>query len=129
VKLRVGKRAQRQADQIEGWWVGNRPAAPSLFTDELEELFEHIRTIPGAGVRWPTPKRPTLRRILMERTGNHIYFRVDEAKGVVHVIAVWGAPRERGPKLSGPKGSAQVRSAWIVRAGESFPRFVSCYVL
>lgn len=30
---------------------------------------------------------------------------------------------------SGPKGAALVRSAWIVRAGEDFPRFTSCYVL
>lgn len=99
MKLRVGKRAQRQADRIEEWWVKNRPAAPSLFTDELEEFFEHIRSTTAAGVRWPTSKRPDLRRILMPRTLNHIYFRVDEAKGVVHVLAVWGAPRERGPTL------------------------------
>jgi len=32
-------------------------------------------------------------------------------------------------QLSGPKGSALVRSAWIVRIGEDFPRFTSCYVL
>jgi hypothetical protein len=32
-------------------------------------------------------------------------------------------------ELSGPKGSAIVRSAWIVRKGEDFPRLTSCYVL
>ena len=32
-------------------------------------------------------------------------------------------------QLSGPKGSAIVRSAWIVRIGEDFPRFTSCYIL
>lgn len=99
MKLRVSKTAQRQADKIEDWWVANRPAAPSLFTDELEHVFRHICEIAGAGVRWPTSKRPTLRRILMPRTLNHVYFRVDEDKRVVHVFAVWGAPRERGPKL------------------------------
>ena len=31
--------------------------------------------------------------------------------------------------ITGPVGSATVRSAWIVRADEVFPRFVSCYVL
>ena len=31
--------------------------------------------------------------------------------------------------MSGPKGTALVRSAWIVRTGEGFPRFTSCYVL
>jgi hypothetical protein len=32
-------------------------------------------------------------------------------------------------EFSGPKGAATIRSAWIVRAGEDFPRFTSCFVL
>jgi hypothetical protein len=31
--------------------------------------------------------------------------------------------------LQGPGGTATVRSAWIVLAGERFPRLVSCYIL
>ena len=31
--------------------------------------------------------------------------------------------------VAGPRGRARVRSLWIVRTGESFPRLVSCYVL
>lgn len=31
--------------------------------------------------------------------------------------------------ITGPKGTAAVRSAWIVRSEEDFPRFTSCYVL
>lgn len=31
--------------------------------------------------------------------------------------------------MQGLTGSAFVRSAWIVRTGETFPRFASCYVL
>jgi len=31
--------------------------------------------------------------------------------------------------VSGPKGSGVVRSAWIVRTGEDFPRLTSCYLL
>lgn len=99
MKLRVGELARRQADEIEDWWVANRPSAPTLFTDELEEAFLRICDMPGAGVRWPTARRPTLRRILMPRTQNHVYFRVDEARQVVHVLAVWGAPRGQPPKL------------------------------
>ncbi len=30
---------------------------------------------------------------------------------------------------SGPTGRAGVRSSWIVRRGEDFPRLTSCYVL
>ena len=32
-------------------------------------------------------------------------------------------------EVAGPTGTAQVRSAWIARHEEAFPRFVSCYVL
>ena len=31
--------------------------------------------------------------------------------------------------MTGPAGQAQVRSAWIIRSGEAFPRLSSCYVL
>ncbi len=31
--------------------------------------------------------------------------------------------------LEGPRGSATVKSVWIVLAGEQFPRLVSCYIL
>ncbi len=31
--------------------------------------------------------------------------------------------------MTGPSGRARVRSAWIVRYSEDFPRLTSCYVL
>jgi hypothetical protein len=31
--------------------------------------------------------------------------------------------------MKGPAGEGTIRSAWIVRADEDFPRLVSCYVL
>lgn len=31
--------------------------------------------------------------------------------------------------MNGPAGQAHLRSAWIIRAGEDFPRLSSCYVL
>ena len=99
MKLRIGKRAQRQAEKIESWWVEHRPAAARLFTDELERTFRHICERSSAGVQWPTPRRPKLRRILMPRTENHVYFLVDEMTETIHVLAVWGAPKGRTPKL------------------------------
>jgi hypothetical protein len=32
-------------------------------------------------------------------------------------------------EMTGPAGSATVRSAWIIRTGEDFPRLTSCYVV
>jgi hypothetical protein len=31
--------------------------------------------------------------------------------------------------MNGPGGTAAIRSLWIVRRGESFPRLITCYVL
>jgi Domain of unknown function (DUF6883) len=31
--------------------------------------------------------------------------------------------------MAGPAGPVGIRSSWIVRAGEDFPRLTSCYVL
>jgi hypothetical protein len=59
----------------------------------------HLCEQPGAGIRWPTTRRPKLRRILMPRTENHVYFQVEASTQTVHVLAVWGAPRGRGPRL------------------------------
>ncbi|MGH9793847.1 MAG: DUF6883 domain-containing protein [Candidatus Acidiferrales bacterium] len=32
-------------------------------------------------------------------------------------------------ELEGPSGRGMIRSCWIVRAGEDFPRLTTCYVL
>ncbi len=32
-------------------------------------------------------------------------------------------------EVRGPKGPARVRSAWIIRDHEDFPRLATCYVL
>lgn len=41
----------------------------------------------------------TARRLLLPKSRNHVYFEVDEASGLIVVLAVWGAPRAKGPKL------------------------------
>lgn len=99
MKLRVGKRAQQQIVRMDRWWVEYRPSAPTLFLDELRAAFERICEVPDAGARWPTARRPSLRRILVGSTKNHVYFLVDEAADTVYVLAVWGAPRGTTPKL------------------------------
>jgi plasmid stabilization system protein ParE len=99
VRLRIGRRAQEQAARIGHWWAGHREKAPDLFVDELEATFRFLCRERSAGVRWPTPRRPAMRRILMPRTQNHVYFVVDEAADAVHVLAIWGAPRGKTPKL------------------------------
>ncbi len=53
-----------------------------------------------------------------------------QAENVVRgMVDGFGARYVLDFQLTGPKGSAVVRSAWIIRIGEDVPRFTSCYVL
>lgn len=38
-------------------------------------------------------------RVLLPKTKNHVYYEIDRENGVAMVLAVWGAPKQRGPKL------------------------------
>jgi plasmid stabilization system protein ParE len=99
VKLRLGRRVITEIERKESWWARNRPAAPDLFARELRDTLEFVRTMPGGGIGWPTARRPTLRRILMVRTQNHLFFMVDDSAQAIDVLAIWGASRKRAPKL------------------------------
>jgi hypothetical protein len=70
-----------------------------LFARELAEARDLIAAAPSIGVTYTTRSGKTARRVLLPKTRNHIYFEVDEKRDVVTVLAVWGAPRRRGPRL------------------------------
>ena len=91
--------AERQADEMESWWRRHRPKAPGLFAGELAEGCRLIATMPTLGATYETKSGSVVRRVLMPKTRTHVYFNVDEERDVVIVLAVWGAPRRRGPRL------------------------------
>ena len=41
-----------------------------------------------------------VRRVRLPKTRTHVYYSIDDDHGVVLVLAVWGAPKGRGPFLS-----------------------------
>lgn len=45
-RIRLTKEAVRQAREAAAWWIENRPAAPSLFREELAALLSLLRTAP-----------------------------------------------------------------------------------
>lgn len=98
MRLWVSKRAQLQIEQIDQWWRENRPEAAS-FLAELESTFRRLQEMPEHGYPWPTRRRPELRRALLHDTQNHVYYWVDRPAQTIRVLAVWGAPRGRGPRL------------------------------
>lgn len=78
MKLRITKRAQRDAARHEAHWRRTKEKAPQLFATELRAAFEHLQTVPGAGTPFPV-----------------VHERIDE----IRIMVVWGARRGRAPGL------------------------------
>jgi plasmid stabilization system protein ParE len=84
---------------ITKWWRKNRPAAPFVFEDELEEAVEKLRIEPHLGTEYGVLSGETIRFMLLPKSAQHVYYAVDDDNGVVVIYTVWGARRGRGPRL------------------------------
>jgi hypothetical protein len=107
VKLEISKRARRQIERIQAWWVTHRRDARGLF---LEELAARATTANDAGAGLDLQRRRlgsiyterktgTVRRVLLPRTHHHLYYRYRADRDELTVLCVWGGPKERGRKL------------------------------
>ena len=99
MKTRFTSPAQRHADKIDRWWRENRPATRDLFARELEEARKRIEQTPGIGTVYIERQGTSVLRVLLSKTKNHLYYELDSQKDVAMILAVWGAPKARGPKL------------------------------
>jgi plasmid stabilization system protein ParE len=99
VKVRFSARAQRRVKLVATWWRKNRPSAPTLFDDELDAVIEMLKSPPMLGAEYQMRGGEMVRRALLKKSAQHVYYSVDEANGVIVIHSVWGARRGRGPKL------------------------------
>lgn len=99
MKVRFAAPARRQADRLDRWWRENRKDAADLFAQELEAARRAIGASPEIGTPYVERQGTLVRRVFMPKTQNHVYYEIDRARGVVMILAVWGAPRGSGPKL------------------------------
>jgi plasmid stabilization system protein ParE len=98
MKLRLARRAVAEAKEINTWWRKHRPASPDLFEQELDAALERIAAAGNVGTVYEKGNlEAPVRRVLLPKTKNHVYYSVEGDEIVV--ISIWGAPRERGPKL------------------------------
>ena len=98
MRFEISRRASRQVERIQSWWSQHRPDAPGLFIDELTLAEEHLRTSPELGMVYGASPRGAVRRVLL-RTEHHLYYRYEAGEDRLVVLAVWGGPRGKGPRL------------------------------
>jgi len=99
MKLAFTASAQQQADESDAWWREHRSESPDLFARELADARSSLLRAPNIGIIHGVIDGQPVRRILLAKSRTHVYYSVDTANGVVQVLAVWGAPKERAPRL------------------------------
>lgn len=90
--------AEEQADECDRWWRGHRDAQDP-FARELAATRTLLRQGPHSGSMYTMLDGLPVRRVLLRKTHTHVYYSVDDDAELVKVLAVWGAPKRRGPKL------------------------------
>jgi plasmid stabilization system protein ParE len=94
-------RASREMDDARSWLEKHRGSERvEEMADELAKALDRLAILPEMGARVWTGSSwsKTLRRLLLRRSGYHLYYRVQPKAAQVVVLAVWHERRKR-PKL------------------------------
>jgi plasmid stabilization system protein ParE len=98
VKVVLLDEAQRRLEAEDEWWREHRDDK-ELFVEELAQTLDDLSFMPGRGQRYRLTRGKLIQRVLMKRTGCHVYYFHDRERDVIEVHSIWGASRERGPRL------------------------------
>jgi plasmid stabilization system protein ParE len=101
-ELRTTADADEMVEQIDAWWLANRPAAPDLFLDEMATALTLLVEAPGIGTPYAHRTLRGARRLHLARTRYHLYYVHNAVAGEVVVLAVWSALRGTTPVLRMP---------------------------
>ncbi len=92
----VVAKAQRQADRFDLWWRTHRAAAPDLFQEEFDHAVNSLTTFPDRGQLYAARGKP-VRYLILPKTRYLVYYRVDDARAQVRVLAVRSGLRGTQP--------------------------------
>ena len=99
MKVVLTARARRRAIVVATWWRANRPRVPELFAQELEQAKRNLASQPDMGRPYRTVAGDMVRRVLLPKTVQYVYYSVDEGTETVITHTLWGARRGRAPTL------------------------------
>jgi hypothetical protein len=100
VKLRFLPEAHERIAAIDNWWRHHRPDSPNLFGIEIADALDRVLATPMlAGSIHRVVRGVQIRRALLPKTRQWIYYSVHVADKLIVLHSVWGAARRRGPKL------------------------------
>lgn len=98
MKIVLLDEAKLRFEAEDEWWRDNRDAK-ELFIDEFARTLERLSSTPEIGQSYRRARGKLIQRVLMKKTRCHVYYFHDRENDLVEVHSVWGARRERGPRL------------------------------
>lgn len=99
MRVLIAAPAREQAENIDRFWRDHRPESPNLFARELDRARRLLTATPEIGAPYVARDGVLVRRLLLRRTRNHVYYTVDRAAGIIMIIAVWGTPKRKPPSF------------------------------
>ena len=99
LSIQIELKAGEEIETIARWWASNRPAAPTLFLDELEHAYELIRSQPQLGQPARASRIQGVRRVALRRSRYYVYYRIANDESAVVVLSVWHTSRGLDPAV------------------------------
>ena len=87
---------------MKTWLRENRPGTEEAFNREFNQVTSKLTAMSAhgpIGTIYDVSHGQIIRRVLLPRMQQHLYYSIDEATDTVIIRALWGARRGRGPKL------------------------------
>ena len=97
MNVELSARAHGEMQRIDASWR-TQADLPELFLDELLETVKLIETTGVLGVPYKVRVKRRVTRLLMAKSGYHMYL-VRPSDELVVVVSIWSARRRRGPKV------------------------------
>ncbi|MGA8892500.1 MAG: type II toxin-antitoxin system RelE/ParE family toxin [Anaeromyxobacteraceae bacterium] len=97
MKVQVSPTARRQLLALAAWWNENRRTASVRVEDAFETAVAAMAEHPGLGPAYPLDAR--YRTWRLRGTPYFLLYRVDDAAGIIWVVAAWSAVTGLGPEL------------------------------
>lgn len=96
MKILFTPKGRRRELAVSRWWRENG-SQPDLFDREMLAALERLKKSPSSGTLYATLDGSDVRRVLLKRSKQYVYYRVVEDEDVVAILLVWGTKRGKPP--------------------------------
>jgi plasmid stabilization system protein ParE len=99
MKVRFSEQGFERVQFVDDWWRANRDKAPDLFDEELNRIVTLLPRTPNMGTRYAEIGGLVIRRVLLKKTRQYVYYWVDTDNDIIEIVSVWGTKRGKPPLL------------------------------